>query len=84
MVSTSQSTISDRIIEKLDRLPPSQQQEVLDYIEFLIYKNQPRKTIWDKIDEIVKEVPEEVWDELPTDGAQEHDHYLYGTPKKGL
>ncbi|WP_371265296.1 DUF2281 domain-containing protein [Pleurocapsa sp. PCC 7327] len=75
-------------MEKLDRLPPSQQQEVLDYIEFLIYKNQPRKTIWDKIDEIVKEVPEEVWDELPTDGAQEHDHYLYhylyGTPKKGL
>ncbi|OKH25545.1 hypothetical protein NIES593_04160 [Hydrococcus rivularis NIES-593] len=84
MVSTSQSTISDRIIEKLDRLSPSQQQEVLDYIEFLIYKNQPRKTIWDKIDEIVKKVPEEVWDELPPDGAQEHDHYLYGTPKRGM
>lgn len=29
-----------------------------------------------------KDVPEEVWERMPTDGASEHDHYLYGWPKR--
>jgi hypothetical protein len=41
-----------------------------------------RRTIWDKIEENLSKVPQEVWDRLPTDGAEQHDHYLYGTPKK--
>jgi Arc/MetJ-type ribon-helix-helix transcriptional regulator len=28
-------------------------------------------------------VPGDVFDELPTDGAAQHDHYLYGSPKRG-
>jgi len=28
-------------------------------------------------------LPPEAFDGLPTDGAAEHDHYIYGTPKKG-
>jgi len=30
------------------------------------------------------DVPDEVFATLPTDGAHQHDHYLYGTPKKVL
>lgn len=26
-------------------------------------------------------VPEEVLEQLPSDGAEQHDHYIYGTPK---
>jgi hypothetical protein len=44
--------------------------------------NKPQKTIWDKIEEITKDVPDEVWEELPADGAENHDFYLYGTPQK--
>jgi hypothetical protein len=29
-----------------------------------------------------KDIPKEELDKLPTDLAHNHDHYLYGTPKK--
>lgn len=76
------ANIEQAIVEKLRALSSEQQQEVLAFAEELARKNAPRKTIWEKIDERIKEVPPEVWDELPTDGAEQHDHYLYGTPKK--
>ena len=28
------------------------------------------------------DVPDAEWDKLPTDLAAQHDHYLYGTPKR--
>ena len=27
-------------------------------------------------------IPEEEWAKLPVDGAEQHDHYIYGTPKR--
>jgi Arc/MetJ-type ribon-helix-helix transcriptional regulator len=43
---------------------------------------QPRKTIWERILERSAAIPDEEWDKLPTDLAEQHDHYLYGTPKR--
>jgi hypothetical protein len=40
------------------------------------------KPIWKVIDEIMSSVPEEDLATLPRDGAAEHDHYIYGTPKR--
>ncbi|MBO1350322.1 MAG: DUF2281 domain-containing protein [Hormoscilla sp. GUM202] len=76
------SIIAQAVMAKLQELPLEQQQEVLNFVESLAQKYAPRKTIWDEIREIVKDVPDEVWDSMPTDGALQHDHYLYGTPKK--
>jgi len=39
------------------------------------------KPIWKTFAEIVKEIPEEVIRNLPTDTAENHDHYIYGLPK---
>jgi Arc/MetJ-type ribon-helix-helix transcriptional regulator len=41
-----------------------------------------RKPIWEVIQEISATVPAEVWGDVPTDLAAQHDHYLYGTPKR--
>jgi Arc/MetJ-type ribon-helix-helix transcriptional regulator len=41
-----------------------------------------REPIWEAIQEIAAEVPDEVWDALPTDLSEQHDHYIYGTPKR--
>ena len=38
--------------------------------------------IHESIIEIMKDVPDEELSRLPIDGASEHDHYIYGTPKK--
>jgi len=51
--------------------------------------NQPRprsgtgtRPIGEIIDELMSDVPEDVLDRLPVDGAAQHDHYIYGTPKR--
>lgn len=45
---------------------------------------QPRrkKSFGEIAAELLADVPEEVFDRLPTDGAAQHDHYIYGTPKR--
>ncbi len=40
------------------------------------------KPIWEEILETTADVPDEEWDKLPTDLAEQHDHYLYGTSKR--
>jgi Arc/MetJ-type ribon-helix-helix transcriptional regulator len=40
------------------------------------------KPIWEIIDEIMADVPPEELAKLPIDGAEQHDHYIYGTPKR--
>ena len=47
--------------------------------------NQPsctHKPIWEEFAEIAAGVPDEEWAKLPRDGAEQHDHYIYGTPKR--
>lgn len=39
-------------------------------------------TIEEQIRAIAADVPQEVWDEIPNDVSYQHDHYIYGTPKR--
>ena len=41
-----------------------------------------RKPVWERILERTAAIPDQEWDKLPTDLAEQHDHYLYGTPKR--
>ena len=40
------------------------------------------KPIWEEIEEITASVPVEEFLKLPVDGAEQHDHYIYGLPKR--
>jgi hypothetical protein len=40
------------------------------------------KAIWETILETMAGVPDEEWDKLPPDLSEQHDHYIYGTPKR--
>ncbi len=42
---------------------------------------QAHKPIWEVIEEENRSIPPEVWETLPTDLSEQHDHYIYGTPK---
>ena len=80
------TNLEQTIIEKLHRLPPEKQQQVLDYAdrigEAASEPVESVKTTWEIIQEIVEEIPKDEWDKLPTDGSMNVDHYLYGHPKK--
>ena len=45
-------------------------------------QKQDDRPIWDVIAENMKDVPASEFEKLPRDGASEHDHYLYGHPKR--
>lgn len=40
------------------------------------------KPISDLFAELSSELPIDEWEQSPSDGAENHDHYLYGAPKK--
>ena len=43
----------------------------------------PHQHIAEAICENMKDVPPEIMATMPTDGASQHDHYIYGWPKRG-
>jgi len=46
--------------------------------------SQPMQHIADIIVESMKDVPPEIMATMPTDGASQHDHYIYGWPKRDV
>jgi len=40
------------------------------------------KPIWEEILDLTADVPEEEWDRLAVDLAEQHDHYIYGISKR--
>jgi hypothetical protein len=40
------------------------------------------RPIWETITDLMKDVPDEVFERLPKDGASQVDHYIYGLPKR--
>src|SRR5262245_36105196 len=43
---------------------------------------QADKPIWEEILGMTADIPDEDLDRLPGDLAEQHDHYIYGTPKR--
>lgn len=72
--------LSQIVARQMLKLPPEDQRKVADFVEELA--NPKHLTLMEKIDAIRERVPPEVWDKLPTDGAENIDHYLYDHPKK--
>ena len=76
--------IAETIFEKVKTLPIKQQKEVLEIIEKKLSVSQQKdsRPIWEIAKEISESIPLEEWEKLPSDGSVNHDHCLYGAPKK--
>ncbi len=79
-----QTEIAQAIYEKVKVLSLDKQEEILEFIKekFPVSEKKDSRPIWEVIAEISSQVPDEEWAKLPPDGAENHDHYLYGAPKK--
>ena len=73
--------IEQQVVETLRRLPETQQQEVLAFIKRMEQQSVTRTPL-QRIKESTADIPAEVWERIPQDGAEQHDHYLYGSPKR--
>jgi hypothetical protein len=69
--------IITQIVEQVNDLPDGLQQQVLTFI-FTLREEHLQKSgnTWDVLDSLTGTV------EAPADWSAEHDHYLYGTPKR--
>jgi len=82
------ANLEQAILKKLQTLPDSKQQEVLALVDEMLKEDHepssPKniRPIWEIITELSAQVPMEEWEKLPSDGAEQHDHYLYGSPKR--
>ena len=82
------SNVEEILIEKVKGLPEAAQREVLEFVESLSAQRGPtaaptdERPIWEVVEELASRVPDSDWDTLPADGAEQHDHYLYGAPKR--
>jgi antitoxin component of MazEF toxin-antitoxin module len=47
-----------------------------------IVLQRPRRPFWERIAALTADLPPEELDKSPTDAASQHDHYIYGTPKR--
>jgi hypothetical protein len=82
------ANVEQAILEKIQSLPDEKQQEVLALVDGMLREErkkevqQPVRPIWEIIEEISSQAPPGTWDSVPSDGSLNHDHYLYGAPKK--
>jgi hypothetical protein len=81
------ANLEQAILEKLQALPEKKQVEVLALVDRMLKEGQPQtpenlRSIWEIIEEIANDAPPGTWDDVPTDGSVNHDHYLYGAPKQ--
>jgi hypothetical protein len=66
--------ISETIHENMSRVPAE--------IMAAMPTAEARKPLAARIRDIWADMPDEVRAKLPTDGASQHDHYIYGVPKR--
>ena len=74
--------VEEQIVDKIRTLTDKEREDVLRYVDGVLSKHKPEPTLGEKIAAIFADVPDEVWDRIPTDGSEQHDHYIYGTRKR--
>lgn len=75
-----QSDIADTIYRRVKSMPIEKQREILRQMDEV--GDEVPRTIWQRIRARSARISEKTWAEMPTDGSKQHDHHLYGTPKK--
>ncbi|MEO0533774.1 MAG: hypothetical protein AAF215_07885 [Cyanobacteria bacterium P01_A01_bin.123] len=81
-------TPKELLIREIEQVPNPVIEELLDFLllaKMKYHRQQRQATPFSEfIEELTADIPPQILDTLPTDGAVEHNHYIYGTPKKGL
>ena len=79
-------TLRELLIQEIEQVPQPVIEELFDFLLLAKMKHhrqqEQTQPFASFIENLVSDIPTEVLDTLPTDGAVEHDHYIYGSPKK--
>lgn len=81
--------LEKELIDKVRALPPHKQQVVLQLLDIIVdasavptVGDADVRPMWQVVEEVNADLPADTWDNVPTDGSLNLDHYLYGAPKR--
>ena len=74
--------VEKQIVEKIRALSDEEQADVMRYVDHVLRRNERPATLGERLRQIVADIPDEVWNRVPSDGSEQHDHYIYGTRKR--
>ena len=96
MIATIRARFSDGVLTPLEPLELEDGEEVTLHVENGASQGDASKksgketpydpntqSLSEMLREVRESVPDSTWDSLPTDGARNYKHYLYGFPKEG-
>ena len=81
MIANVKARYSNGVLTLLEPLDLEDGKEVMVSIEDALPPVMARESILEMFERLRKSVPPEAWDDMPTDGAKNYKHYLYGHPK---
>lgn len=81
MIANVKARYSEGVLKPMEPLDLEEGEEVLVSIEGARSVDSKAATLLGMLDEIHRLVPQEEWNDGPTDGARNFKHYLYGWPK---
>jgi plasmid stability protein len=75
---TSEAGFASKVLEQFlePALTPAPEEKAISG------ESEPRRPLSARIREIWADMPDDVRAKLPADGASQHDHYIYGVPKR--
>lgn len=85
MTQHLKAVYEDGVFRPLEPVQLQEHQEVTLVLETTQVSAGPAaedKPIWEVAAELVRDIPQDVLNSVPTDGAAQHDHYLYAADKR--
>ena len=81
MIANVKARYENGVLTPLEPLDLEEGKEVIVSIEDAPPPNSVTESILDMFERLRESVPPEAWNNMPTDGAKNYKHYLYGHPK---
>ena len=69
------------LVQKLRQTIPIRSEVAFDGTLNTEKPSKTGKSIWQLAEDFIQDLPASELAKLPIDGAEQHDHYIYGTPK---
>lgn len=79
---TNDADLRKDIIQQVKMLPDAHLRDVLQFVKSRNEAARSARSIEEKIEERLADVSQEALDELPADGSENLDQYVYGGPKQ--
>ncbi|MYA52736.1 MAG: DUF104 domain-containing protein [Gammaproteobacteria bacterium] len=82
MTATVKATYANGVFTPSEPVDIEEGEEVTLSIEGATSRKRGLAGVVEAVQELQRTIPSDAWDVLPTDGARNYKHYLYGHPKE--